>query len=206
MALTIPPWVPDAVSNAARALCADAVKRGDVESLEVLKRLVTDRQMRRVWKELIKQTKELTTTFLHTAKPTWDFDNGVDRQATAMASLLYLAVNLVMDDPTVMTRRQVEIQRRRVLDEAARALAQGDSAAARDHEAKAVRWAAAAETRLVVERDTGDAQARCFAIVFADQCRQLFGSPLYWVTATVGSVSLGRKLTTRRVRGWVQHN
>ena len=177
MALTIPPWVPDAVCNAARALYADAVKRDDVEFVVVLKRLVTHQQMRPVWRELIKQTRESTTTFLHSAKPTWNFHNVADRQNTAIASLLYLAINLAMDDPTVMTEREVK------------------TAAP-----------AAVETRLVVERDTGDAQARCFAILFADQCRRLFGSPLYGVTATVGSVALQRKLTTRAVRGWVQHN
>ena len=143
-ALTIPPWVPEAVSNAARALYADAVKRDDDESLEVLKRLITDRRMRRVWAELAKHTSNSATAFFHSAKPTWDFGNVTDRQDTAIASLLYLAVNLAISDPTVMTRREVETQRRRVLDEAARAVVQGDSAAARDHKAKATVWAAAA--------------------------------------------------------------
>jgi hypothetical protein len=205
-ALVIPSWVPDAVSKAARALNPPAGKDDHNPTFEALKRLLVDQRMRRVWTELIKKKKDSTATFLHSAKPTWDFDNVVDRQDTAIASLLYLAMNLAICDPTVMTRREVEVQRRGVLDKAAAAFIQGDVAAARDHEAKAADWAAAAETRLVVERDTGDAQARCFAILFADQCRRLFGSPLYGVTATVASVALGRKLTTRVVRGWVQHN
>jgi hypothetical protein len=207
-ALVIPPWVPDAVSKAARALNPPAGKGDDNPIYEVLKRLLVDQRMRRVWRELTKQKKDSATTFVHSAKLTWDFDNAADRQDTAIASLLYLAVNLAISDPTVMTRREVEVQRRRFLDKTAAAFVQGDVAAARDHEVKAADWAAAAatRTRLVVERDTGDSQARCFAILFADQCRRIFGSPLYGVTATVASVALGRKLTARAVRNWVQYN
>jgi hypothetical protein len=201
--LTIPLWVPDAVGIAARALYADAIKRGDGQYVEVLKRLVTDPRMRKVWAELLKRTRNSKSTFLHLAKQTWDFDDEADRQNTALSSLLYLAVNLVMSDPTVMTRAQVEAERHRCLDDQMAAHHRGDVSAARNHEAKATSWAAAAATRLVVERDSGDAQGRCFAILFADQCRHLFGSPLYGMTAVVASVAIGRRFTQRRIRGWV---
>jgi hypothetical protein len=56
--LTIPPWIPDAVSNAARALYADGVERGDNQSLEVLKRLVTDLRMQQAWAQLVKRTRK----------------------------------------------------------------------------------------------------------------------------------------------------
>jgi hypothetical protein len=205
--LTIPPWVPDAVAIAARALNSDLARRGDhqyrEQYREVLTRILTDLRMRRVWVELLKQTRDSSRTFQYPAIQMWDCDNAADRQNIAIASLLYYAVNLVMDDPTLMTGRQVETQRHKALDEAKAAYLQGDFTAIRDHETKAAGWAAAATTRLVVDRDTGDAQARCFAILFADQCRRLFGSPLYGVTATVTSVALGRKFSRRTIRGWV---
>jgi hypothetical protein len=201
--LTIPLWVPDAVGIATRALHADAIKRGDSQYVEALKRLVSDPRMRKVWAELLKRTRNSKSTFLHLAKQTWGFDDEADRQNTALSSLLYLAVKLVMSDPTVMTQAQVEAERRKCLDDQMAALHGGDVSAARDHEAKATSWSAAAATRLVVARDSGDAQARCFAILFADQCRHLFGSPLYGVTAQVASVAIGRRFTERRIRGWV---
>jgi hypothetical protein len=108
-----------------------------------------------------------------------------------------------MSDSTVMTQRQIDTQRREALDEAKSAYLRGDIAAAQHFETKATDWAAAAKTRLAVDRDTGDAQARCLAILFADQCRTLFGSPLYGVTSIVASVAIGRKLSRRTIRGWV---
>jgi hypothetical protein len=212
--LTIPPWVPGAVSKAARALYSDADQRGRIECIPVLQRLVSDPRMRPVWAELVKRTRKEDRSFFHPAEPAWEIpDSAEERQTRAIGSLVYLAVNLVVDSPRVVTRRQVETTRRKALDaasvlrKAAKLLSLPDPAlnAARNHEGEAAAWAAAGSSRLVVERDRGDAQAKCFAIVFASQCRQLFGCPLYGVTATVASVALGRKrkLTRRAVREWV---
>ena len=114
--------VPDPVSNAARALYADAVKRGDRQSLEVLKRLVTDLRMQRAWGELVKRTRKeyrSTATFLRPARAAWGIpEDTIERQHIAIGSLLYLAVNLVVDSPRVMTRQQVETARRKALDDA----------------------------------------------------------------------------------------
>jgi hypothetical protein len=205
--LAIPSWVPDAVATAARALHADVLKWADQNYLksyvEVLQRLVADPRMQRVWAELLKRRRDSTRTLLHPAKQTRYFDDEATQQNIALASLLYLAVNLVMSDPTVMTRAQVAAERCRCIDDQMAALHRGDVSAARDHEAKATAWGAAASARLVVDRDTGDAQGRCFAILFADQCRRFFGSPLYGVTAEVASVAIGRPFTRRMIRGWV---
>jgi hypothetical protein len=172
---------------------------------EPLKRLVIDGRMRPVWVELLKQTRTLPRAFRYPAIPRWELNDVTARQERALASLFFFAVNLAMNAPRVITRSQVETRRRKALDERMAALDQGDVVAAMDHKTKADKWAAVGKstTRLVVERDTGDAQARCFAISFADQCRQLFGSSLYGVTARVTSVALGRKFSQRTIRGWV---
>jgi hypothetical protein len=192
-------WVPPAVVSAVRALYADA--SGNSDYINVLKRLVTDPRMQRVWVELQKQTRGPKRTLRYPAKTTWDLDDPTAQHDRALASLLYSAVNLAVSAPKVMTRRDAEAQRRQLHEEAEVAHVQGDDA--REQLSKAATWAKAVSSRLIVERDTGDAQAQCFAIMFADQCRQLFGSPLYGVTATVASVALGRPFNRRQIRDWL---
>jgi hypothetical protein len=214
---TVPPGIPDAVSKAVRALHSDAVQRNDTKYIAVLRCLVADPRAQRAWAQLVKRTRKENRSFLHPAEPAWDVpDNAVERQDRAIRSLVYLAVNLAMDRPSVITGKQVETARRRALGEATslRAAAgllhtpasiQANVDAARDRETTASLLAEISLTttnRMVVERDTGDAQARCFAILFAEQCRRLFGTPLYGVTAAIASVALGRALTTRTVRDW----
>jgi hypothetical protein len=195
-------WVPPAVVSAVRALYADA--SGNSDYINVLKRLVTDPRMQRVWVELQKQTRGPKRTLRYPAKTTWDLDDPTAQHDRALASLLYLAVNLAMDAPRVMTQRQVKVLSRKALDKAKAVFADGEDVAAREYRAKAANLrAAAASSKLIVKRDTGDAQARCFAIMFAHQCRELFGLSLYGVTARVASVALGRTFDVREIREWV---
>jgi hypothetical protein len=44
------------------------------------------------------------------------------------------------------------------------------------------------------DRNRGDATARWFARAVSDQCRTLFGSPMYGLVAIIASVTLGRKI------------
>jgi hypothetical protein len=60
----------------------------------------------------------------------------------------------------------------------------------------------AADMRLACERDRTDGDTRWFAVIIANQCRELFGSPLYGITATVTSVAFGRKIEQHTVRKW----
>jgi hypothetical protein len=197
-----PKWVPPPVAIAARALCEDRLGHSDY--IEVLKRLVTDPRMQRVWVELQKKTRGSKRTLRYPAKTTWDLDDPTAQHDRALASLLYLAVNLAMDAPRVMTQRQVKVLSRKALDKAKAVFADGEDVAAREYRAKAANLrAAAASSKLIVKRDTGDAQARCFAIMFAHQCRELFGLSLYGVTARVASVALGRTFDVREIREWV---
>ncbi|MFZ2137145.1 MAG: hypothetical protein WAV78_09510, partial [Xanthobacteraceae bacterium] len=52
------------------------------------------------------------------------------------------------------------------------------------------------------DRNRGDATARWFARAVSDQCRTLFGSPMYGLVAIIASVTLGRKIEPRMVRQW----
>jgi hypothetical protein len=218
--LNIPSWVPKVVVDAACGLYAHFGSQ--VGYLSVLQRLVDDPRMEKgVWGELLKLKKGDRTNFFYPAERLlWiDSDEAAIHQHTAMASLFYYAVSLATSAPAVVTRREIENLRGKVLDEAAtlksaaellrcrapsRAAidaseAVADAARIREVEADQI---AAAKTRLIVERNTGDPQARCFAILFGDRCQELFGKQMHGVTATVASVALGREITRRTVREW----
>jgi hypothetical protein len=51
-------------------------------------------------------------------------------------------------------------------------------------------------------RDSGD---QWLALAITRECRWLFGSPLYGVTAIIMSVILDRKIAPRAVRQWCAH-
>lgn len=217
--LTIPTWVPEPVAQAARTLHAHYLKSNNVKHNAVLHRLIANERMRNVWTELSRcrrQQYQKTNVFLHPANLLWiDSETPQDHQGAAMASLLNFAVNLAVDAPGVITRKQLETVRSRMVDRAA-AL----RAAANDIRRYGPSQAAAAkvnddiardleellpkmeESPLVVDRDTGDAQGRCFALLLTRYCRHLFGSPLYRISAIVASVALGREITPRAVQEW----
>jgi hypothetical protein len=218
-ALTIPPWVPEPVAQAARTLHAHFPKSNNAKYDVVLKRVVADERMRNVWKQFSRRRRthhKPTDVFLQSVDLLRiDSEAPQDHQDAAMTSLLNFAVNLAVDGPRVITPEKLETVRRRIRNdlealrtaanairrhapnEAAVAKVNGDLA--RNLEDQLSRMEA---SPLVVDRDTGDAQARCFCILFTRHCRQLFGSPLYGITAIVASVALGRNITQRAVREW----
>jgi hypothetical protein len=210
--LTIPTWVPELVAQAARTLRAHYLKSNSISHNVILERLIADERMRRVWKELSRHRREQhqpTDAFLRSSE--------LLKQDAAMTSLFYFALNLAVNAPAVITRKELETVRSETLHRVAALRAAADeirlygpsqAAAAkvnddiaRHLEEPLPRMEA---SRLVVERDTGDAQARCFSILFTGYCRQVFGSPLYGTTATVASVALGREITARAVREWCE--
>jgi hypothetical protein len=216
--LTVPTWVPEPVAQAARALHDHHLKANNVKSC-ALQRLVADERMRRVWGELSKRRRERyqkTDVFQYCANLPWvDTDAPQDHQDAAMASLLYFAVNHAGNAPRVITRKELETVRGKEHDKVAalgvaadeiRLYGPSQAAAVKvieDHARNLEEQLSKMEASpLVVERDTGDAQARCFCILFAGRCRQLFGSPLYGITAIVASVALGREITDRAAREW----
>ena len=214
-ALTIPSWVPEPVAQVASV--AHRLKSG--EYTVVLQRLLVDPRMPRVWRELARRKRRnyrSTEAFLHSSKLEWvNSDDPADSQSSAMTSLLYFALNLALDSPRVMTRQELEGLRRKVLEEAStlriaaksihrRAPSQAAAVQVNIDTARACEalLERTGKNRLIVQRDSGDAQTRCFAILFAERCHELFGSPLYGVTAIVTSVALGCPVTARAARGW----
>jgi hypothetical protein len=214
---TIPTWVPEPVAQAAHTLRAHYLKSKNVKFNAVLERLIADGRMGRVWKELSKHRREQhepTDAFFHSSRlASIDSQAAQDHQHAAMASLFNFAINLAVDAPGVIARNELQRVRNRMLDkvEALRLAADelrryGQAAAAkvnediaRSHEEQLPKMVA---SPLVVDRDTGDAKARGFCILFTGYCRQLFGSPLWGITAIVASVALGREISARAVREW----
>ena len=214
----IPSWVPPPVADAAKALRMHFVDRRD--ALAALDRIVSDDRMDMVWKELLKRKKGASTEFFYSAHvPSINSGDAIAHQHAAMAALFYHAVSVAVSAPRVVTRADLEGLRRKLLDEsemleqAAELLrVRGPGRAATESAAGAADGARArkaesdqlgqAETRLIVKRDTGDAQARCFALLFAERFQTLLGTRMYGLTATVASVALGREITERAVREW----
>jgi hypothetical protein len=220
-ALTIPTWPPKPVANAARALHVHYLKSNNIKYNAILERLIADERMRLIWGELSRRRRnkqyQKTDAFLHPTYLSWiESEAPQDHQDEAMASLLHLAVNLAGDAARVITRKELETVRRdvsgkvvalRIAADELRRYGSGKAAVkatediARNLEEQLSRM----ETSpLVVDRVTGDAQARRFCIFLTRYCRQLFGLPLYGVTAKVASVALGRDITVSAVREMVR--
>jgi hypothetical protein len=217
--LTVPTWVPEPVARAARTLREHYLKSNNVKHNAVLERLIADERMRRFWKEFSRHRREQhqkTDAFLRSANVLWiDSEAPQDHQNAAMNSLLNFAVNLAVNAPRVITPKELETVRSGMLDKVAAlrlaadeirrygpsqaAAAKANDDIARNLEEQLSKMEA---SPLVVHRDTGDAQARCFCILFTDYCRQLFGSPLYGITAIIANVALEREITARTVEGW----
>jgi len=172
--------------------------------------------MRGAWEQLTKRKRDSSRAYYHPAKLDWGSDD-VMRQAIAIGSLLYLAVNLAVTKNRVMTQCKLRAARNESEDNAEKlrhvaqlssipeALLEALLKDAQEQLAMASKLGKliSSSSKLLVERDTGDAQARCFAILFSDKCKRLFGMPLYGVTATTASVALQREVTPRAVREWV---
>jgi hypothetical protein len=60
----------------------------------------------------------------------------------------------------------------------------------------------AEESPVVVARDTGDPEARFFALALSTFCREQLGTPLHAQVATVATVVFGREITRQAVREW----
>jgi hypothetical protein len=156
-------------------------------------------------------------------------------QDVAMANLLRASLAYAIQSGTTLTRQQAEDDRRRYLamarqlrtdasrlqlwidpqitsdDDRRRRLVA--ASAARVYELVAARIAKKLESsgptspylpiiRKRSHRDSGD---QWLALAITRECRWLFGSPLYGVTAIIMSVILDRKIAPRAVRQWCAH-
>jgi hypothetical protein len=188
--------------------------------------LVHDPRMRNVWGPLSRRRAD--GTYMHPALPSVPGADADERQANAMADLLNTATHAVLLPGTIITRREAEQKRSRFLAKAEElrvdaemwlrdAPATAPNGIWRDHvpdecwrrlmdASRAYKEIAAetyvADVRYAGDRDRADGDVRWFALIIANRCRALFGSPLYGITATIASIALGQKIEQHTVRKW----
>ena len=73
-----------------------------------------------------------------------------------------------------------------------------------DEMAKTLTEIKGAQAPLIVKRNYGNRQARGYVRMLAAEARRLFGRVGYRTIATVASVALGKKVTPTQVRNWVR--
>jgi hypothetical protein len=183
--LQVPSWVPELVAQVAR----EAYAAGDESARIVIARLACDPRMRGVWRELLRRR----------------------RDGTFMRLILQDALR----PGRTLSRRQAERERNRLLDMAERLRNEVIT-----EPEDVLRLTAAAETYeqlaknieqtggpvpevLDLDRAHGDPTERWLAFAISWECRIMFASPLYGVTAIIMSVVLGREITPREVRQMV---
>jgi hypothetical protein len=211
----IPEWVPASVAR---------INRNSRHGLPLLQ----DPRMRNVWGPL---SRRRNGGFLYPASMSTPGESAEERQDNAMAALFRYTLFAMMLPKTVVTRRQAELKRDRLLAKARELQADAEAwlidaptsgpfelfsdedapnpcwqrlmAASKAYEEMA-RKIYEADTQLPLERDRGgDGDVRWFALAIANQCQLLFGSPMYGISATITSVALGREVTARTVRDWL---
>jgi hypothetical protein len=231
--LRVPPWVPEPVAQAAHDIYAYREVANRRRMIACLVRLVSDERMRRVWYELARRHRG--GTFMHpaTTAPAWSplmQEAKVDPppskpdecQDVAMANLLRASLVSAIQPGTTMTRQQAESDRRRYLAMAQlwigppiRPREDRDrhrllASAARAYEKAAANIVNKLEGKfsrfpIIRKRGHGGSANQWLALNITGQCRWLFGSPLYGVTAIVMSVILDRDINARTVRQWCAH-
>jgi hypothetical protein len=198
--LQIPEWVPDYIADKARELREK--HSGNPTALALIERLTGHPDMRSVWKELTKQTRE---NYRPTGKPLHKLTEGfatTDRKA-ALAEFYELACNvdrltreLPLPNPERIGAKKAEALRADAerLEKALKPPRAGREGA------KRLRRAAEVYER--IQYKPGD-RAKHIACELAHWLKSIFGSPMYKTTATVTSIITGREISQRQVRTWL---
>ena len=196
---------------------------------ELFQPLVCDPRMRRVWGELCRQHRD--GTFLYPARGAWwerrmpfllptgapSAADASKRQDEAMVELFDAARACQQRHRVTMTRREAEQERDYYLTEAQglrlKATTMLTDPASQRHK-RHRRLLEAAQTCEDYAHETyrtavamsldrkHDGRARWVALIIANKFRELFGSPMYTLTATITSVVLGRNVSPHRIRQW----
>jgi hypothetical protein len=199
--LQVPSWVPEPVAQVAR----EAYAAGDESARTVIARLACDPRMRGVWRELLRRRRD--GTFMH---PAVSFFTQYH-----LRTFTRLILQDALRPGRTLSRRQAERERNRLLDMAERLRNEVIT-----EPEDVLRLTAAAETYeqlaknieqtggpvpevLDLDRAHGDPTERWLAFAISWECRIMFASPLYGVTAIIMSVVLGREITPREVRQMV---
>jgi hypothetical protein len=222
--LDIPLWVPEPIARYASYRYGADV--GQVSQV-ALRSLACDPQMKGVWRQLSRPARN--GAFLYPARPS-SAPTAKDRQDAAMLQLFNVAYRCrELDGETTMTRGQAEQQRNRFLakaeelktdalmmrmqprlsDELADEAAAHAGYASNEERYQKLHAAAQAYEDYASEISFAgalarahDGRARWVALTIADAFRELFGQPMYGLTATITSVILGREIEPRTVRWW----
>jgi hypothetical protein len=201
--LQVPSWVPEPVAQVAR----EAYTVGDDSARKVIARLTCDPRMRGVWRELLRRRRD--GTFMY---PSISF-------TLHLPSFMRLILQDALRPGRTLSRQQAKQERSRLLDMAERLRSEMTTepedvlrltAAAETYEQLASNIEHHLQTRegpvpevLDLDRVHGDPTERWLAFAISWQCRIMFASPLYGITAIIVSVALGREITPRAVRQMV---
>jgi hypothetical protein len=196
-----PKWVPDGVQLAAKKLWP-FVKDADIE---IFQRLLCDRRMYFVWKELLCRGSG-SERFRY---PVVGAEDSEQSQHKALGLLFYVAFYAMKDDMRVYLASEVQAAREEAIGKAlaSRRFAD-DMAAAAWHDPQIKEYADAAarfafnkeqvtknlmnETDVrVVRRMRGDPLVRGVAIIIAIETLKLFDRPMTATIATLTSVATG---------------
>ena len=194
-----------------RSWISQAVAALGPAQAELLGRLTSEPRMKRVWREFGRRRRSdgaplypveaPKLLLMEVLKLTKERAYVIPRRDATMARDHYLAVAEVLkrdaqrftDFPQTHSRSEAEqiawSAKVNCLAEAARFY---DDLAA----------SCAEDSPVVVARDTGDAEARFFALALSTFCREQLGTPLHAQVATIATVVFGREITRDAVREW----
>ena len=216
-----------AEQDGVRAAYAEIVREDLADIVEEYRPLVCDQRMRGVWRELTRQRKG---GFLHPARAPSAAD-AKERQDAAMVELFDTALECQGSHEAITTRGKAEQQSDRYLakaeelrDDALTMLEQPllfcgkdllsdnrrhglsrkleDAADVYKEYARAIHTAA----QFSMPQREHDARAHWVALTIGNKFRDLFGKPMYGLTATIASVVLGREIDPRTARQWCAHH
>ena len=207
------PGAPPSVLAAAREIFPWA----NPEQKLVIRRLLTDERMQIVWTTLSRRRRDGSGRYFNSSHPALPSDWGPVNdmmQQRKMTSLFMAAVGrFYYDQRPVITRRELDKLRRPYLDLAKRLekdiISLRKLGVGRPTEISAI-IGAAAECKwtahaigsgwIIIDRNVSDLQLRGSLQILVEEMKELFGSPLYGIAATIASIAFDRRVTVAMVR------
>jgi hypothetical protein len=209
--LAFPAWFPETLRKTAHRLHEKAVRDGNVETIALLVRLVTDERMKIVWAELLKtrrNSQDPDSKYFHTSRRLVESDDAEGHQHFALRMIFGRLLYLVQAElPSALPLEKVEKRHygnmaRRIRMDAERLRDLG-----RPELSEQLLHAAAAYDDLrgievFGPRRDGDLRAKYVASRLAADMQALFGTTMYTIVAHMVSVALGREIKQTSVREW----
>ncbi len=181
--LKMPPWVPSLVKKEARRWYEDNIEAGWTAEAAMIIRLATDDRMKQVWEERCIQASPEGARALFS-------------EAVFAASHCRVSSRAELENERTILMTMAERLRRDAIS------ADYLNQAATYYEERAANFADAFRDPMTVDRDTGDPDARAFAIVLTAKCRELFGRPRHESVRIMASVAFEREIPLGGIKGW----